>query len=348
MMSSVRLFSCVVLSCALLLLLLSSSSASSLAALRGENNSSSTGVPNTPYGCDVSAPEPPFVLVSNFSLHTSTESIAIYDSTLYYAEPYSVATGFVYAIDLTAQTALPPIDVRRGNLSFPGLPYAASGWQLRVDNTGRLHLVDFQNGAIICLTTDGVWQSVVAAGAGGVWSVDISPDGETHYVNGLGGNIQAIQRSTGASLPFKHASTSSSIAYGPDGSMYLANNQGPSTTIDTIDSEGKVLSTMDLSAYDSLKLHVTAMVVDADSTIIFTNAQGSSCNDLCFYFPGSGSLYCWEDAAGYDFGLAYDAVSGQVSSIRGWDDGAVFTFMAPVESMAQAKTRTAQEHVLEA
>jgi len=305
------------------------------------------GLP-TPYGCNVSDPELPFVLLSDVSLNASTESIAIFDSTLYYTlsytQQYANFTSFVYAIDLLTLESLPPINVSAGAAAFPPLPYPVSVVQVRADDTGKLHLVDLRNAAIICMTAAGVWQSVVSGvGAGGLWSFDISPDGETYFVNPTTGYILSYKRSTGQQLPFKHQPTSSSVAYGPDGTIYLANgNYMPNSSIDIITADGTVLSTIDLSAFAEYKLDISGMVVDADNTIIFTNRQGTGCNDLCVYFPASGSLSCWAGAAGYDFGLAYDSASGRVTCLRGWDDGALFTFEAPVEAAREQTTVAAE------
>jgi len=306
------------------------------------DNSSTGGVPS-PYGCNASDPVPPFVLLSDISLNSSTQSIAVFGSILVYAQPYADFTGFVYAIDLSTMTPLPPLNVSQGASAFPPMPYPASAFQLRIDNKGRLHLVDLRNTAIICMTTAGVWQSVVSGvGGGGIWSFDISPDGETYFVN-AGGYIQSYKRSTGQQLPFKHQPTASAVAYGPDGTIYLANgNFLPNASIDIITADGTVISTIDLSAYADLQLDISGMVVDADNTIIFTNRQGSVCNDLCVYFPASGSLSCWAGVAGYDFGLAYDAATGWVTCLRGYDEGALFTFAAPVEAAMEQATFAAE------
>jgi hypothetical protein len=354
MQPSVRLLLSVVLSFALLLLLSTTASArvddDNLAfASTGGNNPNSTnsssssssgggsGLPS-PYGCPVSAPSSPFVLVRNVSLDRSTQSIAIFNSTLYYAETYDSFTGFVYALDLNTLTLLTPINISAGASAFPAMSYPPAAMQLRLDNTGRLHLVDFRNSVIICIKA-GVWQSVIPAGWGGIWSFDISPDGETYYVNGFSGQIAAFQRSTGTPLPFKHAPTASSVVYGPDGTIYVANgNFFTPPSIDIISTNGTVLSSIDLSAFTSLRLDISAMVVDANNTIIFTNRQGSGCNDLCFYFQASGNMTCWPAVAGYDFGLSYDADTAQVTCLRGYDDHAIFTFANPVEAAMEQQT----------
>ena len=344
MLSAMRSAFLVLFSSTLLLLLLPSVTALSAPLLSlsdGPNSSdSSTGGTNTTspfpsvYGCNVAAPEPPFVLVSNATLDHSAQSIAIFNHTLYYSEQYASFTGFVYTLDLRTQLPLPSVDITLGAAAFPKLAYPASAWQLRIDASGRFHLVDLRNGVFICMTLDSVWQSVVPGGVGGIWSFDISPDGETYFVNWLGsGSIQAIQRRTGASLPFQHQPTASSVAYGPDGAMWLANgNYGQPPSIDRISSNGKVLSSIDLSAFSALQLDISAVLVDSNGTIIFTNRQGSSCNDLAAYYPQTGKLSVWKAVAGYDFGLAYDAATNQITCLRGYDDGAVFTFAALEQS----------------
>jgi len=324
MSSATRLAYLVLVSTAMLLVAPSPASAGGLwmdSPSGSNDNNSSTGGSSTPFGCGVTAPEPPFVLAGNITLKHSTESIAIFNSTTY--------TGYVYSYSLLTGTALPPINISLGASAFPPMGYPGSVFQLRADATGRLHIVDWRNYVVICMTLDAVWQSLIPVPSTGLWSFDISPDGETYYINALPvGSLTAVDRKTGATLPFNHQPTSSAVSYGPDGSIWLANE---GSTIDRLDSRGNVLSSISLAAYSDLKLDISGMVVDARSNFIFTNRQGSNCNDLCVLFPASANLYCWEAVAGYDFGLAYDAVADQVTCIRGADDGALFTFAAPKE-----------------
>jgi len=278
----------------------------------------------------------PLLLKSNGTLNHSTQSIAIYNSTVYFGDSQtSPSAGLVSSFSLATSSLLASsIDISAGGKAFPQVQYRASVLQLRADSTGRLHLIDPHNFVIICLSLDdGQWQSVVKIGWGGIGTFDVSPDGETYYVWVLGtAGIVAIDRSTGNYLPFDHPI--SSIAYGPDGSMWIANNGDTwsGLSIDRISSNGTVLSSLDLSPYSALQLQISALVVDAHSNFIFISQTGSNCNDLCVLFPASGNLRCWQAVSGYATGLAYDPVTDQITAIRGFDDYALYTFAPLVDS----------------